>query len=170
MEMLVQDTSIIATANALREKLGSSDLIEWVANKGFSDAIASIAAGLPNGITAIASGTYTPTSWVKKPVQIEHGMSVTPNVVFYAMEGDLTIDGDITSYIIMGIDMSKNITIANGTDTIDGHTYIYGSIGGAMTIGGSHTDGSYITLYGSNERALRYGKTYRWLAAYVEGL
>ena len=39
------ETAIAATANAIREKTGDTALLEWVASKGFADAIAGISGG-----------------------------------------------------------------------------------------------------------------------------
>lgn len=45
MNYLVTDEQLTATADAIREKTGGTDLITWDESKGFSDAVSGISAG-----------------------------------------------------------------------------------------------------------------------------
>lgn len=76
-ELLVQDTSVIATADAIREKLGNSDMIEWAANKGFADAISGLG-NMPFQIKALAGGTYVP-AYNDLSISVNHDLGVVPN-------------------------------------------------------------------------------------------
>lgn len=66
------ETAITATANAIREKTESTDLIEWLASKGFADAIAGIEAG---GGVKMVTGSFTLAEDVTGTYYVEHDIS-----------------------------------------------------------------------------------------------
>lgn len=65
-----------------------------------AELIASIEAGggLPDGITAIATGTYTPAGDLRTGT-IEHGLGVTPS--FFFMCADVRVSASDTKYVVM---------------------------------------------------------------------
>jgi hypothetical protein len=77
--MRVEEASLVATADAIREKIGEANPIEWVANKGFADAVAGIQAGggkFKYG-THLVSGQSSQT--------IMHNLGETPNLFLWWM-------------------------------------------------------------------------------------
>lgn len=73
MEVLVQDTSLTAIANAIREQARTEDSLKFP--DGFVSAISSL---LPGNVIAITGGTYVPAN-SPKSLSINHGMGATPN-------------------------------------------------------------------------------------------
>ena len=81
------EAAITASANAIREKTGDTALIQWLAEKGFAEAIAAIEAG---GGVRIYSGTYTPQSDTTAGTITDVLAGNTPNdwpeiIVMYAL-------------------------------------------------------------------------------------
>ena len=82
-ELLVQDTSLTAIADAIRAKAESTGALAFPG--GFVDAISALVA-FPEGVNAIASGTFTPAEDTSEIVSINHGMKVRPNFAFILPE------------------------------------------------------------------------------------
>lgn len=74
------ESAITASANAIREKTGSTDLIEWLADKGFADAIAAIEAGgggaAPDVLDIFTYGSYTVSEDTQASVDYMKGSGV----------------------------------------------------------------------------------------------
>lgn len=77
-EYTVNQADLVAVANAIRERSGVSDSL--VFPNGFAEAIANIA-GLPGGISALASGTITLTAQ-SSYLTLEHNLGVRPNFYY----------------------------------------------------------------------------------------
>lgn len=170
-ELLVQDTSIIATANAIREKLGNSDLIEWVVNKGFADAISALSA-FPDGVTALASGTYTPAQDISSLVSINHGMDAYPNFAFILPEPTAIKESDYNNcqawQIIFDQDRIHSDGIGSGGIYYSVHGTDTGSVGGSGSVSNTSKAGYNATVcrfYASSGYKFKAGVTYRWFAA-----
>lgn len=81
------ETAITATANAIREKTGNTELLEWVAGKGFADVIAAIESGGGGEILGhkFACGSFTLTEDTTTTYTI-----LTANELFEAVKDDFT--------------------------------------------------------------------------------
>lgn len=99
------ETAITATANAIREKTGDTALIEWVANKGFAEAIAAIEAG---GELKMVTGSFTPSETINN-IKLTHELGGVPKIAAAFMKSDS-----------MSIYQQKNLFI--GAVTINGET------------------------------------------------
>lgn len=77
-ELLVQDTSLSAIANVIREKTKTDGNIAFP--DGFVEAIAAMNS-LPYSISAMTMGEYIPSSTITKEVIITHNLGVPPDCV-----------------------------------------------------------------------------------------
>lgn len=77
------ESDLTSIANAIREKSGASGSL--VFPDGFASAIASIA-GMPSGISKLATGTYTPTSKTQGKITITHNLGVEPSFYIFAKQ------------------------------------------------------------------------------------
>lgn len=109
----VNETSLTATADALRAKLGTSDPITWVENEGFKEAVESIQTD--SGGADVSGVTATETEVLENAIFVDaHGEY---------KEGTIPRNGD-TSATFDGIEV-KSVDIpagytTGGTVTLDG--------------------------------------------------
>lgn len=168
-ELLVQDTSLTAIANAIRAKAESTGALAFPG--GFVDAISALVA-FPEGVNAIASGTYTPTQNTSSIVTIQHGMNVMPNFAFILPEPVDINEEDYENCQAWQIVFDQNHIHSDGIGSGD----IYyrasgtgvGSIGGSGSVYDTSKPGYNATVcrfYGSSGYDFKAGVTYRWFAA-----
>lgn len=164
-ELLVQSDSLTAIADAIREKAESTDPL--VFPTGFIDALSNIG-GLPNGITALASGQYTPVSDVVGAVDFEHGFGFMPNFAILCVEGQNISEDNYAGYLQWQIIVNKTFE----TQIFYLHTYSNKTNGLARRTSeqyGGMTD-EIVRFYQSGTNKFKGGQTYRWVAAYIEGI
>ena len=131
--------AITASANAIREKTGDTALIEWLADKGFTEAIAAIQAGggdIYYEFVTFASAT--------KEYTIEHNLNRSPNFC-------------ISIPLFMTANVSANTCFTSATIIIDGKMHF--SYGGTKNTASSGK-GIAATSYYSYE-----DKTYEHIEA-----
>lgn len=125
--------------------------------------------GLPTGITALATGEYTPTADQTCPITIPHGMSVTPNVVVLTLADDTTTSA-FAGYLLFYASVKLTVNTYVGA-YIARYVLANGSIG---TTGGNFSTMADIAtetdIKISGTRVLKGGHTYRWVAVAVDGL
>ena len=160
-ELLVQDTSMIATADAIREKQDSTEAIEWVPGTGFANAIQALIR-VPNGLATIKVGSYIPSSSSTEPVQIIHGLGRTPDIVFIFL-ADL-VTGTPTHPIYEIINRAGVATASSYAAGVRGTTqpgsFTYSALPSSSTY--TLTDQSfYLNLFNTT---LIAGKRYVWMA------
>jgi hypothetical protein len=169
-ELLVQDTSLTAIANAIRAKAESAGALSFPG--GFVDAISALAA-FPEGINAIASGTYTPTQNISSIVTIQHGMKVRPNFAFILPESigleeaeyensDIVWQAifDQSFYYSDGTSSARvRVWLKSGFDTFPSSTA--GNTSDKSECGYDTTD---CRFYASSSNRFKAGVTYRWFA------
>lgn len=177
------DTHYAAIAEALRQNLGSTAKftpaqmpagVADVFEAGKAAGGGSSGGGLPSGVTALTSGTYTSISPVSAQFGIEHGLGVTPNFFFIYAEGE-SLDYTAFSYYIaseFGLRQSFTTSITPGQSF---RIYRYGSNGGfTQTVSvaqkSSFSDESAFCVYCSSTYNLKAGVTYRWIAGVVDGI
>ena len=160
-ELLVQDTSIIATANAIRQKLGKANLIEWVSNKGFADAVASIDV-FPTGVNALTSGIYTPTSNVIGKTQLTHDLGAAPNLVVVFLMDEVT-DISFSSQICYNkLSATRPTCIVSSDNGYSRPTY-------SQTTFANDFTANTLTIRADQE-SLVAGRDYLWIAMIIDGL
>lgn len=179
-EMLVQDTSVIATADAIREKIGTSEKLNWVAGKGFADVIQSIVLNstLPSGVTAIKTGSFIPVQGLNDNTWRSHGLGRTPNFLMIFLERDVIPlnMNDFGTYAICGIYLQKTFVAGDGSGQKDGFIVsIYGSSKRPeQSISFVSDNAEYVNLntfkLKINTADFKESTSYRWVAAYIEGI
>lgn len=166
------DAGLVRIADAIREKGGVSDKL------AFPDAMAAAivaietGGGLPSGLSAVATGTFTLSSnaYVKS---IEHGLGVVPNFVAVWVEGDFDTSNN-KSALIASFGYKGNITI-DSTDNdsffIDCSTNASGAILGVGTGCPSPQTAAFFTkatVVVGGAGTMKSGLTYRWITGLIE--
>lgn len=95
------EAAITASANAIREKTGDAALIQWVANKGFAEAIAAIESGggldiSQFGFTEAVFGSTVGSN------SFTHNLGKYPKCVFFWSDDEITSTNS-TWYVRAGI-------------------------------------------------------------------
>lgn len=166
MEVLVQDTSLTATANAIREKTGRTGLIKWVANRGFSEEISSIL-NAAYGFSAIASGEYTKISDSSSGYFITHNLGVIPNVLIIIAKSALSEE---TYSSAMNIRIKKPMLgEAAGSVNLSARTIGSGSFGGGG-VSESAWASAFTTTTAKLSASMLTGHTYLWIVGVIDGL
>ena len=169
-----------------------SDAYAEVANKGgtvpasavignLASAIASIqggsgGGGLPDGITALDTGTYTPSSDQKSIVRIDHGLGVAPNFCIWMIEAD-TSQNVLVSTGLFGASFQKNTVMSSYVYNAHFAFRGYSSSSSGNVSGSSAVDAddTYFTstkapLMGSSAYPIKAGYTYRWVCGVLDGV
>ena len=133
--------------------------------------------GLPDGVSALASGTVTPTTDTYTQ-SVQHGLGVTPNFGITVVETDVSEEG-IASMAVYSMVIHKEICNFSSSAPI---SYINGTIKSfdsscsytnATNIGLSSqtifTDSKYKISVSSANR-LKAGHTYRWVCGVIDGI
>lgn len=179
VDSTVLNTGLTKIANAIREKGGTSASLSFP--DAMATAIAAIEAGgggLPDGVTAVATGTFTPATDTVGEF-ISHGLGVTPTFVYYYAEGSIDIN-DFGGYVIGGI--IAPTSILESGHTLCGYTLMY--YGWKSPSGDVGWDTQYTTYYdeeitemflindtgfvpgfeSSTNIPVKAGVTYKWVA------
>lgn len=127
--------------------------------------------GLPAGISALATGEYTPASDQTCPVSIPHGLGVTPNVINFAIADEIISVKDIAGYLAY-----YAATTLKVAGNVGSYMFRY-----VLSTGGFSSSGYNVTSQADlateadiiipNERmVLKGGQTYRWVAVVLDDL
>ena len=143
-------------ANAIRSKDGTT---EPIVATDFPQRILDIPSGGVSSDIRLATGTFTPSADVSN-VEIEHGLSVTPNfsIVFAIVDSAMSSNAQITTSCCVNFDKQFNMRIRGSwgnvvgsnkfgeiSDTYSESTVIFNNVG-------SSTGDKFVS-----------GKTYRWI-------
>ena len=146
-------------ADSIRSKDGTTDLI--IATD-FSQRILNIPSG--GSDIKVATGTFTPSSNVSN-VEIEHGLSVTPNfsIVFAIVDSAFGANGYSTTSCCVDADIQSYIRIRGS----------WGNVSGVIKLGEvSDTYGESTVIFnntGSHKSdKFTAGTTYRWIVGRAE--
>lgn len=140
-ERIVQEESLVAVADAIRAKGGTTDALSFPT--GFADAISAIQTGGGGG--GIATGTFV-LDEDSKTVEITHNVGSVPKIALYYLESDKDCIRDVnvsSGYAFFGysIDGTKN-----------GVYYKTGSsITSSLSLGTMATSSQYVANHASNE-------------------
>ena len=161
-EYSVNQADLTSIANAIREKSGASGSL--VFPDGFADAIAEIVGELPGNITALASGSFTPSDY-PTTYTIEHGLGVAPNFYMIRDTDKLLYSSHANRILtICAADFSSQPVLVllytnSTTSTFTPRTSIGGTIGNATSITTPVISSSY---------AFQSGHTYHWVCGVIE--
>ena len=114
MEYMIQGETLTAIADAIRGKTGGTSPID--ANQMAAE-ISNISAGggLPAGISALASGTYTVASETTSDVKVEHDLGATPNFFVWVLDGTEVVE-PVANLAVAGVIIGR-ISMRNTTTT-----------------------------------------------------
>lgn len=126
-----------------------------------------VGGGLPDGVTAMASGTVT-IAQTSTYETITHNLGVKPNFIVWMMEDAATVTG-LTAAAICGASFDTGATSSNIRYMVDGFNSS-GSNGGTAA---RATNSTYMTtttarMYAHNSYKLVAGKTYRWICGVMK--
>jgi hypothetical protein len=133
--------------------------------------------GLPSGISALASGTYTPSENKTTRVNVEHGLGVTPNFLVVMMEED-TSSSPLTSALVGETVFIKNMKYNSGSSiqytvhvTMEGYSSS-AQVSGIATRAASsvYFTTTTVGIQCNSTYALKSGYTYRWVCGVMDGI
>lgn len=148
----IEDTTLTAIANAIREKGGTNAAMTPAEMAALIDAIEA-GGGVPEGLTAVTAGSFTPTSNTTS-YSVKHGLGTTPTFAIVMVKS--ASSSEAAQYIGQ---------IAAGSPISNGMYYyrLANSTGNASSaLGGTKLSSSAITLLLSSSYPLLAGKVYRW--------
>lgn len=137
--------------------------------------------GLPNGVSALASGTFTLTTDIIDSIPIAHGLGVKPNFYVVMVETDLSESTAVVPMTVYCTSIRKRVYDKNIG------TIVYGSVMTGETIeqyGYYHSlwyleedpdfpddiDDIKFELWAGNASPLKAGHTYRWVCGVIDGI
>ena len=123
--------------------------------------------GLPSGISALASGTFTPESDITSYHVVEHGLGVAPNFT-YVMLMD-ALDEAIPNMLISMFEYGKS----GLPKKMEYGQIVYYDSSGALIQSGTQAaifDANSIYINATSSRTLKAGYTYRWVAGVMDGI
>ena len=153
------------------------NIAEGVSIFGVIGTLAAASGGLPSGISAIASGVYTPQSNTTSIVSIEHGLGVIPNFCIWIVENDISAG-------ISGVGQTVGYAFLKTAAYSSGSSYLYnvhfafcgytssGYLSGTTTQMNSN---NYFTtanapIWGNSSYPLKAGYNYRWICGVIDGI
>lgn len=161
-EYSVNQADLTSIANAIREKSGASGSL--VFPDGFADAIAEIVGELPGNLTALASGSFTPSDY-PTTYTIEHGLGVAPNFYMIRDTDKLLYSSHANRILtICAADFSSQSVLVllytnSTTSTFTPRTSLGGIISNATSITTPSINASYV---------FQNGHTYHWVCGVIE--
>jgi hypothetical protein len=130
--------------------------------------------GLPSGISALATGTFTPDKDYSSSVDVEHDLGVAPNFFFWMVGTDLS-SKKVNGLNIGGAMIRKTHYNSSSIKYIT--SYFYRGYNSSGTIGGAQTaaTSNYLTettcrIFCNSTYKLLNGHTYRWVAGVIDGI
>lgn len=160
-ELLVQDTSLIAVADAIRAKAESTASIPFP--QGFIDAIEAIGA-FPDGITALERIEYTPVNDTTS-LTLNHNLGVAPNFFFGLRYGGSAQSGYLNWCAVMPVPVSST--------GVCSFAYNYGTSNSSSvttTISSYYLkETTFMAIPERDNSKLCAGTTYVWYVGHVEG-
>lgn len=172
MEVLVQDTSLTAVANAIRNKARITNALKFP-----NDFISKISSINP-GVVDLNSGTFVYTGAGGYQMIINHGLSVTPNVVFCVVEDNplqtINYREKLVYAFLLKKDLPTNPDVPGDADGLYiTKSFDYTGIGflsNDVYTRNYFIDDSKFGISAAGFFELQPGKTYRWVAACVENI
>lgn len=130
---------------------------------------------LPEGITALASGTYTPVGSTANYTNIHHGLGVAPNFFFIYIEGDNISNIDVASSFVteLGLLQSFNGTLGSGIGFkfcryCNANNFIL--MNHVPSTRELFSTDSHFVVYTPTASPFKVGATYRWIAGVLDGI
>lgn len=153
-EYIVNDESIASVADAIREKIGSSELLSFP--EGFISAIQGIVGGV-QGISKYDCGTYTPASNSSEMRKTYHSLKEVPDFAIMVSTSELPSSSE---GFFFQISSKKHLSGVSG-----GYSYTVKGTNTNLTEGMNGTAGitnSYVN-FNTAKYPLCAGITYFWM-------
>ena len=179
----------MATAESVKTKIrgliDSANTATGNTDTDLTTAVSSLIAGygsggggLPNGITALSSGTFTPAADQTSKFAISHGLGTMPNFFMIFAEGVPLSAEDFSQYCVSQFALAQSFTDNSSTNTQRYYSIIrYGATSGNFTqtrlngsVFTSFANDSDFYCYASTAQKIKAGVTYRWIAGVVDGI
>lgn len=174
------DTDLTSVADAIRSKGGTSGALAFPV--GFVNAVNAIelsgggggeGGGLPQGVTALSSGTLTLSSDPSSAINVEHGLGVAPN--FFAIYADAADDylepADFNYYIIAQFGLCQDSLLCEAFRLVRfGTGSNFSQMANVVPHVSSFSNNSTFAVYNSSTYQLKAGVTYHWIAGVVSGI
>lgn len=180
----------MATAESVKAKIqgliDSANTTTGSADADLTTAVGSLIAGfgqgggggLPAGITALASGTFTPATDQTSKLAITHGLGTMPNFFIVLAEGAPLAIEDFTQYCVSQFSVAQPYIDGSSSNTQRCYTIIrYGMASGrfsetrtSSSVLTSFANDSIFYCYAATGQKLKAGVTYRWIAGVVDGI
>lgn len=168
------DAGLAQIAQAIREKGGTS------ASLAFPDAMAAAIAaiesggGLPSGVSALASGTVTPSEDAKSTLGITHNLGAVPDFLVWWDTTDLssTVESGVAYF---GASLEKRVKASSTSTTVNNNHF---SVHGYNTSGTAGQTGSRVAnttrmtattaaFVTTTTYPIKAGHTYRWVCGVI---
>ena len=169
------NSEMTALADAIREKSGRTEKMGIAAMK---EAVKGISAGgLPSGVSALASGTYTPTEDKTTNTAITHNLGVAPNFFVWMLEESMATT-PVASLNIGGAIIGKQAKYnASSSITYTAHYFMRGYTSTSQINGytSSVAKSTYLNetqcmMQCNSTYKLKAGYTYRWVCGVMDGI
>lgn len=170
-EYMIQGDTLSAIANAIRGKTGGSDPISPEQMATEISNIASGGGGLPEGISAIASGILAPTSNVTADFSIEHNLGKIPEFAI------LMILEDAATTALKGTQLFQLLSHkpfnSNGTMNTTRGIIVYQNTSGSAAnsivaiMDSSFANTTTVKFRALSNQPLKAGYRYLWLCGVV---
>lgn len=160
-------------ANIIRAKSGYTGKMTIEEMAAVVATISAVEPGdLPQGIRAIASGTYTCATAPSSNITIPHGLGTAPNFFILYAEGSNLSSADFNYFIVAQFGLNQSFT--NSAQTSGGFRLLrYGVSNGFTQMASAVANianSSVFAVYNSSTYQLKPGITYRWIAGVVDGI
>lgn len=173
-DYIIQDTTLTAIADAIREKIGETAALT-PAEMATMIAGIETGGGLPDGVSALAKGAFVPAiDFTDGSYGVAHGLDVVPNfwIVFPANE---YVGTSWPSVLLEQYFVKKKFTPSNGNARAGTKVIVYSSPSGtgAMTSSNVYTisnacDKTYFYIKLSPSYKLPKGQNYHWIAGVID--
>ena len=135
------------------------------------------AGGLPAGVSAVASGTYTPAEEGKSVVLVDHDLGVAPNFCMWMVEAPLSTSAPNTAQVMGVAFLKKALYSVSSSYTYNCH-FMFRGYTTSGYIGGTTSQleaSNYFTttkapIWGNSTYPLKAGYTYRWVCGVMDGI
>lgn len=133
--------------------------------------------GLPNGVSALTTGTFTPTSDISAAYTITHDLGVKPNFAFLMLCDDAGTTALLSNRLFHAQYYKKVINASGQSYVMRGYN-IYMTNAGAITAttvnalsaASNAATTSSVTFAASSTGLLKAGYTYRWVCGVADDI
>lgn len=167
MEYMIQGETLTAIADAIRGKTGGSDPIEPGQMANEITNIPAGGGGMPEGVTALASGIIAPTSNITSDYTVTHNLGKTPDFAILMLLNDAKTTALKSTQLFQML--SHKPFNSNGTINYTRGLAVYQSASGAASntivtaMDTSYANETTVKFRALSNQPLKAGYRYLWL-------